>query len=295
MLPYCDNALQRFVRVHATGPRETLAVGVADLDGDGFSDPLYTNQLDESITVWWGGPERALGPRQDIGVGRSAESPVVHDVDGDGNRDIIASLSDASAFAYVRGLGGRTFAAAINVLQGAGPTAARVFQAMDGPQLVFFAGLDIAARRIGNGLPWPRQHNIAGRQAPDTSIFLHHDSELWVVTTNSGARFSTITQIDSRLKTRAREVTTEWPAVSRLFAANLTPPSDEELYGVTLAGQVVRMPLETGEHACAMTNEGAAYGAIQLANLDGDNIPDLIQANTCRECTSSHMIWWGGR
>ena len=76
------------------GPRETLGVGTADLDGDGLSDQIFVNQIDESVNVYWG---NGVGTLEDplLMRGLGAESPpAIGDINGDGITDMILAVPD---------------------------------------------------------------------------------------------------------------------------------------------------------------------------------------------------------
>jgi hypothetical protein len=293
-LPWCDVSVQGFAHNFATGPRETTAVAAADLDADGFGDALFVNQLDESVTIWWGGPERALGPRQNVAVGRSMYAPVVRDLDGDGVLDLLLSLTDASAFAYVRGLGGREFAKPETVFQGPGPSFVSTFDAADGVHVVFFKGQDLVARRVRFPLPWPEERRLGGLPLSSAGAILREGRDLVFAYSPLATRVGTYVRVGRDLILKERISRPDWPKVNGMFAADLAAPPGEELYGRTDDSRVVRLPLRPDESVCLVTPAVSDASAFVLAHLDGDGIPDLIEANTCRECTSSQVVGWGG-
>jgi hypothetical protein len=288
-LPWCDVAVKGFAGVQAPGPRETQAVAAADVDGDGAVDALYTNQLDESVTIWWGRDGRAPGDRLDLPLGRSGYPAVVRDFDGDGQRDVLVPLSDDSAFAVARGLGDRTFAPPERIMQGPAPRETRVVPSRSGPALLF-AGPQLAYRAIAPGRTWPAHMTIADLPAL---------ARIAVVQTARGVMVAVVYpdpyvfSLDEDMLIRDRTERPDWPNVYQTFAADLQPGTDEELYGFTEDARIVRLPLFPGETTCVVSQAEGLPPAAILTHINGDGIPDLIAADTCAECTSSHIVRFG--
>jgi hypothetical protein len=288
-LPWCDVSARGFAGVQAPGPRETQAVAAADVDGDGAIDALYTNQLDESVTIWWGRDGRAPGDRMDVATGRSGYPPVVHDFDRDGQRDLLLSLSDDSAFSLVRGLGGRRFAPPERIMQGPAPRETQLVPSRSGPALMF-AGPQLAYRMVPADGRWQPHVTISDLPAL---------ARMAVVRTTLGVKVAVffpsayVLSLDEDLLIRERVEQPTWPPVHRAFSADLQPGADEELYGVVADGRVVRLPLVEGDTPCVVSEAHGIQPIATLAHLDGDGVPDLVAADTCAECTSSHVVRYG--
>lgn len=55
-----------------------------DVDGAGFSDSVYPNQLDQSLTIYWGNKDYALDSDALIKVGRTNQFLSNGDLNKDG-------------------------------------------------------------------------------------------------------------------------------------------------------------------------------------------------------------------
>ncbi len=286
-LPWCDVSARSFAGPTAPGPRETLAATTADLDGDGVMDAIFMNQLDESVTVWWG--PFARDARQDIPVGRSGVAPVVHDVDGDGHLDLVAPLSDDAAFAVVRGLGGRRFSEANRVMQGPGPRNTSIVVVQDGATALFLAGGQLLARPVTADLRWPPHRTLLNVPLLVQGAVAVDGDAIWVALYGTA---QSLIRLDRNLTVREQHVV-DWPTLTGAFAADLALPVGDELYGQLADGRVIRLPRSAGEVACAATPPGAMLSSGVLAQLDGDGIPDIVMADSCAECTSSQMVRFG--
>ena len=122
--PPCAYGPLFFQRAPAVmGPRETKAGRFADLDGDGHMDALFTNQMDESISVYWGdgSPRLQDVERLDLPIGRSKSAAAVGDLNGDGRPDLLVSEPDRSRFAVRLASGARSYAPASHVAQDEAP------------------------------------------------------------------------------------------------------------------------------------------------------------------------------
>jgi hypothetical protein len=288
-LPWCADAVRTFATQNAPGPRETLAVQIADVDADGHPDALYTNQLDESFTVWWGRSDGRPHARMNIPAGRSSHPVQVHDFDGDGHKDVLLSLSDDSAFAVVRGLGERRFAPPERMLQGPSPRESRVFSTRAGPGVLFIAGQDLYLRPLATTFPWPT-HRILGTLGPGaTHAVFARQGDTMLVATWGGA--PALFSVDDEGNIRSRRTPVAWPAMRWVFSADLTLDGDDEIYGTTLDDKTVRLPVLDGETPCMFASSGTI--SMLLGHLDADGLPDAVAAETCTACTSNHILLWG--
>jgi hypothetical protein len=287
-LPWCDVSARSFTGVNAPGPRETQAVGVADLDQDGAKDALFVNQLDENVTIWWGREGRSPGDRQDVPTGRSGYPPVVHDFDDDGILDMLLSLQDDSAFALVRGLGARRFAPPERIMQGPAPREVRLVDSREGKTLLFTAASRLTARLFeSTSKEWPTHRTIANLPKDSSLVFVQAADSLYAAEVLVDRE---LLRIDADLTVRSREKHAEWPDLRTAFAANLTPAPGEELYGVTELNQIVRLSIRAQDRTCVVTPVGTAPPVALLSHLDADGIPDLLGASSCPTCTSNLAV-----
>jgi hypothetical protein len=78
-----------------TGGKEAIFSYIYDLDGDGFPEPIWINQLDETAKVFWGSGVAEISTGvQTISVGRSGAGAAFGDVNGDGLVDVVTSSQD---------------------------------------------------------------------------------------------------------------------------------------------------------------------------------------------------------
>jgi hypothetical protein len=264
-------------------------VTTQDLDADGTPDAIYTNQLDESLTVWWGRTDRTAGDRLDLAAGRSHLAPLAHDLDEDGVRDLLVPLPDDAAFVRLRGLGGRMFATAERIAQSPSPRETWAVDAREGPTVLFLAGTGIWARPIVHGnLGEARAVYDLGMTAP--AALAMPGADLWLALLGSEPR---LLRLDTDLVVREQRRPAGWPELVTLFAADLDGSRGQELYGVTPSGQAVRLPIGAADTPCAASPDGALQRASVLAHIDADGVPDAVQADSCPQCTSHHAVTFG--
>ena len=150
--PKCADQVSAYHTNYTVGPRETLGVGTADLDGDGLSDQVFVNQIDESVNVYWG---NGVGTLEDplLMRGARAESPpAIGDINEDGITDMILAVPDEASFAILLGLGDRKFDSPKSLFQGSNP-AFPILADWDGDTVVdlLFQHRDCTAWRKGDG------------------------------------------------------------------------------------------------------------------------------------------------
>jgi hypothetical protein len=289
-LPWCEGAARSFAAVTAVGPRETVAVSTADLDGDGMLDALYTNQLDQNVTVRWGSRERDSGVRQEIATGRSAFPPQVIDVDHDGLLDMLVSLSDDAAFGVVRGVGGRRFATPVRIVQGPSPREAHVTRLGHRSYLVFVSGQELYRREITADLAWP-PHERLGNIAPDgapTVSFAASDMELFALVRTASLQ---LFAIGATGIVRPLPLPSRWAEMPTVIVARTGPNDAEELLGLSVDGASWRIPSVDDAPPCIIAK--SSYGTQTIARLDGDDTFDAVGARTCSGCTSEHAVLFG--
>jgi len=107
-------------------PQNPFEIRIRDLDQDGQMDVLFLTDFEDSVSVIWGDGTRAMQSRSAIATPVRPKSLAVGDVNGDGHQDIaVASCGDSTTF-LLRGMGGRSFAPAIQALNVYGTNACRM-------------------------------------------------------------------------------------------------------------------------------------------------------------------------
>ncbi|HQP35144.1 MAG TPA: FG-GAP-like repeat-containing protein, partial [Polyangiaceae bacterium] len=126
--PACQSGT--FSEVTKSGGNETVGSYFEDLDGDGFLDTIWINQLDQTATVWWGDGTNYFGPDSTtFSVGRSGGGAGFGDVNGDGRKDVVASNQDSSQVRVALQTAPRTFPGLTSISQSGFPTWIVLFDA----------------------------------------------------------------------------------------------------------------------------------------------------------------------
>lgn len=104
-----------FREISALGREEARLGYLEDLDGDGFDEAVYPQQLGEVVYVFWGSQEGGLDFPTVIELGRVGPGMSFGDVDEDGLTDVVGAVQSqgppfADQIRIARGLGDRRFA-----------------------------------------------------------------------------------------------------------------------------------------------------------------------------------------
>lgn len=253
--PDCPGVVGDWIEDVRMGPRETVAGTLADVDRDGTLDALFTNQADQSVSVWWGRRNGMPQERTDVPIGRSQDVVAVGDVNSDGVNDLVAALQDDSAFGIVLGSGRRRFGEPSRLFQS--PAPARVLiRDGDGdspPAIVFQTVTGALNQRLQDRDGWQR-HTLL-RELGDLSL-----SGL------TGERVREAGRSDGAL-------------------AIVEQPGSIVLVRV---GSDVQTP-------CVLASRGAASRVHVAGDIDGDGVVDLVESRTCEGCESNHVFVRGER
>lgn len=289
--PWCDDALADLTGTVHVGPRETTSAAIVDADGDGHQDVVFTNQLDESASIWWGQLGGMPSTVSQVPIGRG-ESPVaVLDVDGDGALDLVSSMKDDAAFGIVRGLGGRHFAPVRRVMQGPGPRRARVLPLASGPHVFFTADEAFQARKITADLDWPRHWEILFPPDLGAGVVVRREGAPWLVTKGNGEARATRVGTDGALGESVRVHGASADAWL-LPVADPARPEQESLAAAVTSDLLVRLGWGE-ESACALATGRDVTTIGALGDIDGDGVLDAAASRTCAGCTSNQMILKG--
>ena len=248
------------------------------------------NQLDESVTIWWGRSGGLPGDRTDVPAARSAFAPLVVDVDADGINDLVIAATDDAALAILRGLGQRTFAAPLRIPQAPAPRNLGASGSSAGLAVLMTGGGLIMARVSGANESWAPHRTLTPFQEFGGAVFIRRAAGTLVAMSGSTPL---ALELDRDLVVRRRAAPAGWPRDVSFFAADLLDGDEEELYAITAARGVLRVPLRPGEEACRMAPDASMPAAATLAHMDDDGVPDLVAAETCATCTSSHAVRFG--
>ncbi|MBZ0267158.1 FG-GAP-like repeat-containing protein [bacterium] len=97
---------------------------VADLDGDGLPEAVFSNVVADSLTILTPDGAGDMAPFATIGTGLLPRGVAAGDVDGDGWIDLVVSASGPSQLEVLRNLGGKGLAPGVGYATGQTPYAA---------------------------------------------------------------------------------------------------------------------------------------------------------------------------
>jgi hypothetical protein len=265
------------------GPEETTAVSIADADGDGLQDVIFTNQLAESLSIWWGRRGEMPRERVDVHIGRSSSPARVGDVDGDGRSDIVVALPDAAALGILRGTpDARRFMDVETVFQGPAPHSPVLLDwNADGRSDVLFSeALDPyqAEARTSDGQTW-LPHILLGSAIgmPLLALDAHR-----LITAREGRLMRV--ELDawgSLVHRNELGYSQEWSPLGVV---------QQELIVGLKSGELHRLS-ESGRRPCRLGDLPADFGRWSAtADLDGDGTLDAVSFASCRGCTSNHVF-----
>ncbi len=302
-LPECADRLRSFDSTRRLGPRETTDVAVGDVDADGQIDAFFSNQLEESLTVYWGNGRGLLEDPVEIAAGRVGTAVALGDLNGDGHKEIVVANQDDARLRILPGLGDRRFGNPVDVWQSELPQRPRVLDwDGDGEADLMFELFTCTAWRKGDG-----KFGFAGHQCL-TPVFAsgvkRTKSDILAVTAGpKGGRILYAdedgwqwVEADGRGLLGARE-----PVVSKELAARLSSggfadvdgDGQGEVYGweQPFEGALVRFTKEGGAwHGCRVGDDLELALGVVAGDLDGDRKLDVLTCDSCTQCTSNHIV-----
>ncbi len=302
----CSDAVSWFDETVRPGPRETMAATSADLDGDGHVDAIFTNQLDETLSIYWGDGRALLENGVAVPTARSGSPVGVGDVDGDGHSDIVVADHDGARLQILRGDGARRFATPQQLFQ-SGVAGWPLVLDWDGDghaDLALTLAACVAWRRgDGTGQFAPHQCLAPGPEVVGVAVVREQGSHEGLLL--AGSAGWSVARADARGLMGEQE-----PVFPAGLAATLDPLSasawdedrdgDDEIYAWADEPQA--------QVAVRATRSGTSWGACALgriaerrsgplpragADYDGDGKVDFLRVRTCAGCTSNHVILRG--
>ena len=288
-IPACEQIIETQHQFRRLGPRETVAAGLLDVDGDGFVDSVYSNQMDQSISIYWGNADHALDSFVEIEVGRINQLPLIGDLNRDGLVDFMTLHEDESNIQTHLQTVDRTWEVSSKNFQAPPPRqGALVDLNQDGWLDVMFT-VPILDQNI--------QYRLGSKDgfmghSPLGSVpnVVFVPNQPWVAYVD-GDR---ILRRDVR-RNLSMSTPTEVSRVSDLKRLLPVELSDGEwmLYGIQAGSQKL---IELSSSPCwKMQLSDEEYGRMKgLGDWNQDGIIDWVGLVTCAECTSNHLLYING-
>lgn len=301
-LALCPNGSRSARAMTQLGPRETVDGVVADLDQDGSADMVFVNQLDETLSVYWGGSTKLLADPTTIRVGRSSSRPAIGDVDGDGRLDMIVPHTDDAQFLLLRGRPERSFAPGEPIFQAPPPgRLALVDWDADGNlDLLFQTNVNdrCTAWRRGRGDGTFEPHQCIG---PESNLLQPYGSHPPAVyrRSNDGMLLRHVRAPSDALGP-SEEIAdlARFGATGRstVLVRDLDSDESDEVYILAanrMTTAVIRMDLDGSACEVLSRLDADASWMIDVYDVDADGVLDVLLRATCQGCESNHMLRLG--
>jgi hypothetical protein len=281
-LPFCPTRWNPTSLSRTLGPRETVGVTADDLDADGHVDAIFANQLDESLSIYWGDGSARLGTPDTLAVGRVSAAPTVGDIDGDGRRDLLVPDADHSELRPFLQSDGRRFVASIPIqhpdLNTDGPPALLRWDSDGILDLLVVAEGGLKIRRgLRDGDFEDVQIDISSQVVPYAVVRRRDGPDAVLL----GGTDPHTVEADTRAVAVRK---TTWP----------------DMRGTPLVWSS-RLFMSTGSELTELASDGTACAfattpipTTLLVDLDADGTPEGLTADTCSGCTSNHIVVGGG-
>jgi serine/threonine-protein kinase len=286
------------------GPRETMDGTFADLDGDAHGDLIFTNQLDETLSIYWGDAHGTeLRDPTELPVGRSNWRVAVGDLDEDGIPDMLVNAPDRGSIRLFRGLGERRFADPVTIDQ-TPPTRAveLVDWDADGHLDMVLRTLDdspCTALRRGHGDGSFDAHHCIGPTSLQQRPVGQHPVAVYRIDDGRVLRYQP--QTDGSMGPPELLADTRGVGLAprrSLLVGDVDGDLVDELYVQDVGPEGTRVyQLDEDRQAgwCLLIDKLAIQtGSLsEVSDIDGDGFADFIGRVTCSGCTSNHLLAHG--
>jgi tRNA A-37 threonylcarbamoyl transferase component Bud32 len=300
-LPRCEMGSEMFRAIVRPGPRETNDGAAADIDRDGRIDLVFANQLDETLSIYWGGGGEPLTDPVEIGIGRSPARPATGDVDGDGYADLVIARPDDSQILLLRGRSDRTFEPDEPIFQS--PTVWRlglVDWDQDGVldllmQTITQDGCTAWRRGLGDGRFAP--HVCIGPGSELADPYGHHPPAVYR-RADDGAlvRHRRGNGVELAPSEPVADLEALGVFAMQVFVRDLDGDGADEIYAPARARETPSLlRIDAGGHACELWSPLGFEPStmVDVADVDGDGLIDVVGRASCSGCTSNHIVLLG--
>jgi FG-GAP-like repeat/Bacterial pre-peptidase C-terminal domain len=220
------------------------SVAAADVNGDGFSDVITANRIDQTVSVFLGNGDGAFAPPKSFAAGPRMWRVTMADFNNDGRPDVITGNKGNNTVSILLGNGDGTFQPQIVV-----PAGTRV-------------GGAIAVDVNGDGFPDLVEDNYAA----DT---------IWVLKGDGNGAFEPATIYPTDDQGR-------FQGVGQVTAADVNGDGVPDLVYPTYIGANVAVRLGAGDGTFGAPRTFAARRgcyAVKVLDLNGDGKPDVVAVN----------------
>ena len=293
----CPDALVSLQGQHVLGPRESLGATAQDIDGDGQQDLVFTNQLEETLTIYWGNPAGSMDDITSLPTLRSESRVAIGDVDGDGQHDLLVASPDDASFALHRGTGNRSFEPAHTFFQGSRPSFPWLIDwDADGALDLLFTHLDCIAWRKGQGEGSFGPHACLGRSTIIKGVLDRDQDGLLELLVPTKGGLETWERDTGGWVGERRRLASLPPGRVHVSAADIDGKEGAEIYLLRpyTSPSVIRMtPPEWNPCALAQTRLPFELHAMTALDANSDGAVDFVGTRTCAGCTSNHLLYRG--
>ena len=286
-IPLCEDFVVTQHQFRALGPRETQNASLMDIDGDELLDAVYANQLDQSLSIYWGNERGAFQEPTVVDVGRLSRPPLIGDLNQDGRLDMVTLHQDESLFKTHVQLDLRTWSNPIEDFQGPPPlTGAMVDINQDGWLDLLFTvpGLKQNVQyRLGSAEGFKGHTSLV--MVPDVTFVPGTSRLLYLDEDRIMER-----QILPNLSVSSPQVVSRIANVKRLLIGQLKEA--QTIFALQESGDVVRLD----DNPC-VTMKLSALEEIRFQGVgdwNRDGLLDWVGFVTCAGCTSNHLLYLGG-
>ena len=288
-IPACEQTIETQHQFRRLGPRETVAAGLLDVDGDGYMDAVYSNQLDQSLTIYWGNIDYALDVFTEIKVGRINQVPLIGDLNKDGLVDFVTLHEDESNIQTHLQTVDREWEVSGEDFQAPPPQQGSLVDLNQDGWLDVMFTVPILDQNIQYRLGSKDGflgHSPLGN-VPDV-VFV--PNQPWVVYMD-GERVLR-RDIKRNLSMSTPLEVARVPDLKRLLPVQ-TADDGWMLYGIQTGTQKL---IELSDDPCwKMQLSDEEYGRMKgLGDWNQDGIIDWVGLVTCAECTSNHLLYING-
>ncbi len=289
------------------GGKESQGSFVVDLDGDGFQDPVWTNQLDQTATVFWGNGLAQFPPTSTtFAVGRTAAYAAFGDLNGDGRKDVVTSNQDYNSIRVAMQTANRVFAAPTTIAQSGFPQWVTLLDAnRDGKLdlLVSTPQLGCWTLRLGDGVGgFAPGACLAGM--PSTNGFARAgdlDGDGWaelVWGDYPGTQYIIVKLTAAGAVQGTLPVAVAgYPVLSWLDLVDLNQDGKLDLVhsGKTAANAPWTVVIQYNQGGlvfspCTFGSSPGANAGFSFGDLNGDKKPEYTRSTTCSFCNSTYYL-----